>query len=76
MHIMIMTHPDICAAVKVLSEALDNPGQKHVDALYWLLRYLKGTQSYGITYIGHKDSRRNQSQYPIELQGYCDADWA
>jgi hypothetical protein len=76
MHIMVMTRPDICAAVKVLSEALDNPSQKHVDAFYWLLRYLKGTPGYGITYIGRNDPRNNSQVASIALQGYFDADWA
>ena len=76
MHIMVMTRPDICAAVKVLSEALDNPSHKHVDALKWLLRYLNGTQGYGITYLGHSDPRQKGRELSLELHGYYDADWA
>ena len=33
MHIQTHTRPDICAAVKVLAEALDNPSTKHLRAL-------------------------------------------
>jgi hypothetical protein len=76
MHIMTMSRPDICPAVKMLSEVLDNPSQKHMNALTWLLRYLSGTTGYGITYIGHKDPRQNQSQINTTLHGYYDADWA
>jgi hypothetical protein len=76
MHIMTMTRPDICAAVKVLSEALDNPSRKHVDAFYWLLRYLNGSRGHGITYLGHNDPRRKQSHISVSFQGYYDADWA
>jgi hypothetical protein len=73
---MTMVRPDICATTKVLSEALDNPSKKHVDAFYWLLRYLKGTQGYGITYIGHKDPQYEPQKTSLSLHGYFDADWA
>jgi transposase InsO family protein len=76
MHIMTMSRPDICPAVKMLSEVLDNPSKKHVQGLNWLLRYLSGTPDYGITYIGHKDPRRRHSQTNTVLHGYYDADWA
>ena len=76
MHIMVMSRPDICPAVKLLSEVLDNPSKKHMDALHWLLRYLAGTVGFGITYLGHKDPRRNKSGPVLSLHGYYDADWA
>ena len=71
-----MSRPDICAGMKIFSEVLDNPSQKHIDALHWMLRYLAGTRNYGITYLGHKDPRRSQPQASVRLHGYYDADWA
>ena len=71
-----MTRPDICPAVKMLSEALDNPGQKHIAALQWLFRYLSGASAYGITYLGKKDPRVLRGEVNVGLHGYYDADWA
>jgi hypothetical protein len=42
-----------------------NPGDNHWRALERVLRYLKGTMSYGIEY----------TRYPKVLEGYCDANW-
>ena len=42
---------------------MSNPGDDHCRALERVLRYLKGTMSYGIRYTGH----------PKVLEGYCDA---
>lgn len=75
MHIMIMTRPDICVAVKVLSEALDNPSEKHFQALKWLLRYLNGTRGFGITYYGRDDPKCKESSVRLDLHGFYDADW-
>ena len=74
MHIMTMSRPDICAAVKQLAEAFDNPGMNHINALRWLLRYLAGSRDFVITYLGWKDPRRTKSN--VKLHGYYDADWA
>jgi hypothetical protein len=74
MHIMTMSRPDICAAVKQLAEAFDNPGKNHIDALKWLLRYLVGSKDFVITYLGWKDPR--STKFNVKLHGYYDADWA
>ena len=78
MHIMTHTRPDICAAVKMLSEVLDNPGEEHLRALRYLLRYLNGTQTLGITYYGKDDPYWHQLrlQQPEGLHGYYDANWS
>jgi hypothetical protein len=44
---------------------VSNPGDTHWNALERVLRYLKGTMSYGIYF----------SRYPRVLEGYCDANW-
>jgi hypothetical protein len=44
---------------------VSNPGDVHWQALERVLRYLKGTTSYGIHYSG----------YPRVLEGYSDSNW-
>jgi hypothetical protein len=65
MYLASATRPDISYAVSKLSRFVSNPGEDHWQALERVLRYLKGTMSYGIHYTG----------YPRVLEGYCDANW-
>jgi hypothetical protein len=65
MYLAGATRPDISFAMSKLSRFLSNSGDDHWRALERALRYLKGTMSLGIHYIG----------YPIVLEGYCDANW-
>lgn len=65
MYPMIQTRPDICHAVTILSRYNHNPNAKHIAAVKRVIRYLKGSMDYGITY--GTDSA---------LTGYTDADWA
>jgi hypothetical protein len=63
MYLASATRPDISFAVSKLSRFVSNPGDTHWHTLERVLRYLKGTMSYGIYYTG----------YPRVLEGYCDA---
>ena len=65
MYLASATRPDISFAVCKLSLFVSNPGDDHWRALERVMRYLKGTMSYGICYTGH----------PKVLEGYCDANW-
>ena len=65
MYLASATRPDISFAVCKLSQFMANPGDDHWRALERVMRYLKGTMSYGIRYTGH----------PKVLEGYCDANW-
>ena len=65
MYLASATRPDISYAVSKLSRFVSNPGDDHWRALERVLRYLKGTMTYGIHYTGH----------PKVLEGYCDANW-
>jgi len=65
MYLASATRPDISFVVCKLSQFVLNPGGDHWHALERVLRYLKGTMSYGIHYIG----------YPSVLESYCDANW-
>ncbi len=45
-----------------------NPGEERWKAAKRILRYVKGTIDYGITFDGNKET-------DVQLQGYVDADW-
>ena len=57
------THPNIVYDVGRLSRYTHNPSIEYWDVISKLLRYLKGTFDFGLSYCG----------YPIVLEGYCDA---
>ena len=59
------TRPDISFAVSKLSRFMSNPRDNHWRALERVMRYLRGTMSYGIHYTG----------YPGVLEGYSDSNW-
>lgn len=61
------TRPDILFATSVLAKYNANPKEKHWTAAKRVLRYLKGTSDFGITF-----TRSNQ----FNLTAYSDADWA
>jgi hypothetical protein len=60
------TRPDICFAVNTLSQFLVEPRHVHLVAAKHVMRYLKGTIDYGLSYDGDHD---------FTLSGYIDADW-
>ena len=61
------TRPDIAAAVGTLSRYMSNPSKAHWMAVKRILRYLKGTMSYGLKF---SDSENDK------VVGFADADWA
>ncbi|KAK2967234.1 hypothetical protein RJ640_002061 [Escallonia rubra] len=61
------TRPDIAFAVSVISQFMHSPKKKHLDAVYGVLRYLKGTPGKGL-FFKRGDDRM------VEI--YTDADWA
>lgn len=60
------TRPDIAYIVNVLSRYNNKPTAQHWSALKRVLRYLKATINYKLTF------KRDDS----DIIGYCDADWA
>ena len=52
MYLASATRPDISFTVSKLSRFVSNPGDDHWHALERVMRYLKGTASYGITILG------------------------
>ena len=84
MYAMVCTRPDISHAVGVFSRYMENPGKEHWSAVKWVLRYLRGTSDYCITYNrisefvfgyvvsdfeGDLDKRRSTSGYVFTLVG-------
>jgi hypothetical protein len=61
------TRPDIYFAVNTLSQFLVEPKRVHLVTAKHVMRYLKGTVDYGLSYDGDHD---------FTLSGYTDADWA
>ena len=61
------TRPDLCFIVSTLSQYLSKPTYAHLNLCKNVLRYLKGTLDYGLTFkpIGQ-----------IKIVGYSDASWA
>ncbi|KAI9170383.1 hypothetical protein LWI28_027097 [Acer negundo] len=60
--------PDIMFATSFLSRFMQNPSKLHYEAAKRMLRYFKGTSSYGIWYTNNVDN--------FQLCGYSDSDWA
>ena len=74
MYAMLGTRPDIAFAVTALSQ-FSNPGQLHWAAVKRVLRYLRGTAGYQLTYgAGHGGPSSDRTR-SFDLHAYCDSDW-
>jgi hypothetical protein len=71
MYLTTSTRPDVAFALSQLSRFVARPSAKHVGTVKRVLRYLAGTIDYGITY-----TRQQKASAAVELQGFCDSDWA
>jgi hypothetical protein len=56
MYVMVSTRPDISHTVGLFSRYMENPGKEHWETMKWVLRYVRGTSNYSITYDGSTDS--------------------
>ncbi|KAL0313427.1 UNVERIFIED_CONTAM: Retrovirus-related Pol polyprotein from transposon TNT 1-94 [Sesamum radiatum] len=65
MYAMTSTRPDIAYAVGKLSRFTSNPSTHHWQAIRRVLKYLKKTMFYGLSYSGS----------PSVLEEYSDASW-
>ncbi|KAJ0824902.1 putative RNA-directed DNA polymerase [Helianthus annuus] len=64
---LTITRPDLSYAVNQVSQFLHAPTVAHFQAVKRILRYVKGTLSFGLTYTRPHTS---------SIIGYSDADWA
>lgn len=61
-----MTRPDVTYVVQQLSQFVNDPYTKYLDVVFHVLKYLRGTSSFGLLY---------PSIGSFELQDYIDTDW-
>ena len=67
-YVSTATRPDITAAVSILSQYMSDPSKDHWLGIKRVLRYLKGTLTFGLKYVpGEND---------CDAHGYSDANWA
>ena len=71
----VATRPDISYSVGVVARYCANPNQSHLTAAKRILRYLKGTMSYGLVFTNRQGARESIGNQSLPI-GYCDADWA
>ncbi|XP_061989759.1 uncharacterized mitochondrial protein AtMg00810-like [Rosa rugosa] len=63
---LTFTRPDITYSVNSVCQFMQSPTALHFLAVKRILRYIKGTLDYGITFRAA----------PLELRAYIDSDWA
>lgn len=64
----VVSRPDIAYAVSIVSQYLESPKKPHWNAVKRILKYIKGTLSYGILF---KSNIKN-----LNLEAFSDADFA
>ena len=65
-YLMTCTRPDLCYVVTVLSQHLAAPKVSHFNLAKYVLRYLRGSVSHGLSF----------SKGPLNIVGFTDASWA
>lgn len=71
LYLAIKTRPDITFSVNSVAKFCSNPNNEHWTAVKRIMRYLKGTSSFGLLYI-----RDTSLHTAVSFVGYSDADWA
>ena len=66
MYAQVCSYPDIAFIVGMLGRYMSNPGVDHWKVAKWVMRYLKRTKDFMLTY------RRSDS---LEIFGYSDSDF-
>ena len=84
MYAMLGTRPDLAFAIGQLTRFNSNPGPQHVAALKRVLRYLRSSIDFELTYgsgsSGSSESSGStgssgSSDAKLAVLGYCDSDW-
>jgi hypothetical protein len=57
------TRPDIVYVMNCLAAYTANPSLQHTGALKWILQYLSGTSTHGITYTAPPSSSENSNSF-------------
>ena len=69
LYLAICTRPDLSFSIAVLARQVHAPAKRHMAYDKRVLRYVKGTENYGLTYP------RLGSQSPLTLTAHVDSDW-
>ncbi|XP_038885973.1 secreted RxLR effector protein 161-like [Benincasa hispida] len=69
MYLMVCTISDLAHCLSVVSRYMADPESYHWQAVEWILRYIKGTVSYGLLYTKHLSNQE-------VLISFVDADYA
>lgn len=67
MYLAIGTRPDIAYALSTVSQYLESPDKIHWNAVKRILKYLRGTVDFGLTF---------EANPRLKIQAYSDADYA
>jgi len=70
-YLTVCTRPDIAVAVSSVSAFVERPGRQHWSAVKRILRYLKGTSSFGIVFGGEPSDQTH-----LHLSAFVDASYA
>jgi hypothetical protein len=70
----VVSRPDISNSVREVSRFMQDPGRAHWRAVLRILRYLKGTAHFRLSYDFSETLVQELEQ--LELEGFCDADHA
>ena len=75
LYVSVWSRPDIAFALSELSRFVASPGTTHLQVAKHLLRYLKATKHFSLTYScqGSVPASANRTN---QLWGYVDSDWA
>lgn len=68
MYLVVCTRPDLAFVVTYFSRYQESPTDRHWTGLKRLLRYLRGTSNFRLTFERHEG-------VPV-LEGFADANWA
>ena len=68
MYAATTTHPNIGSAIGILAQFMSAPGLSHWSGIKRILRYIRGTQDYGLLFTTDDDGNK--------LVGFSDSDWA
>ena len=62
------THPDIAFTISLVSQFMHNPKEDHLQAIFRILRYLKGSPGRGQLF-----SKQDKS---LDVEAFTNVDWA
>jgi hypothetical protein len=72
------TRPDLNVATSILSQYQCDPSPGHLEGARYILRYLKATKDFGISYHQNAANSRApwpQSRHGISIHTYSDSNW-